>query len=406
MNKPQYAWRAVDASGHVVRGRLWAVNPLDLETKLLTMGLDLVSEKRCSQTVAGWVGGQVTRRELIYFCFHLEQMLHSGVPLIEALTDLRDSLNASVQGRLQEVIDRMTESIKGGKTLSLAMAEHPNVFDDVFVSLIRVGEISGNLPGILKNRIESLKWQDELTAHAGKLLFYPTFLAVTIIAVLSFVMGVLVPKLAIFIGNLGQEIPLQTRLLMTLSDAFAQYGFRMLGAGVLGVALLVTLIRTHGAVRVRFDSFLLRLPWMGAVIHKIILARFSDTFALMVSSGIPILEAIHIAQGVMGNRVVEDALRRAGQMIAGGSTISVAFQNAQLFPPLVVHMLRVGENTGSMEMALANVGYFYHRDVRESVERVQTVIEPSLVVILGLILGWIMLAVFGPLYDSIAMLAL
>ncbi|MDP2751020.1 MAG: type II secretion system F family protein [Rhodocyclaceae bacterium] len=408
MNRSQYAWRAVDPSGQIVRGRLGAVNPLDLDMKLSKMGLDLVSEKRCSPTLAGWigVGKEATRRELIHFCFHLEQLLHSGVSLMEALTDLRDSLNTPAQGRLQEVIDHLMESIKGGKTLSLAMIEHPKVFDDVFVSLIRVGEISGHLPRVLKNRIESLKWQDELAAHTGKLLMYPTFLAVTVIAVLSFAMGVLVPKMAVFIENLGQEIPFQTRLLLTVSEVFVNYGLWMLGGGLLLVILLITLIRTHRAARVRFDSFLLGLPWMGPVIHKIILARFSESFAMMVGSGIPILEAIQMAKGITGNKVVEDALHRAGQMIAEGSTVSLAFQDAQLFPPLVVRMLRVGENTGSMEVALANVGYFYHRDVRESVERVQAIIEPLLIVILGLVLGWIMLAVFGPIYDSIAMLTL
>jgi len=404
----QYAWRAVDAAGHSVRGRLEAMNPLDLETKLSRMGLDLVSERCCASIFGQWRGmsGRITRRELIHFCFHLEQMLHSGVPLLEALTDLRDSLKLATQGKLQEVIDGMMESIQGGKTLSLAMAEHPKIFDGVFISLIRVGELSGNLPRVLENRIESLKWQDELAAHAGKLLLYPAFLAITVTAVLSFALGVLVPKMAVFIGSLGQEIPFQTRLLLRLAEVFANYGPGMAGGVLLLTILLVTLTRTHAATRIRFDALLLGLPWMGPVLHKIILARFSDTFGMMVRSGIPILNAIHIAKGITGNKVIEAALHRAGQLIAEGSTVSLAFQDAQLFPPLVIRMLRVGENTGSMETALANVSYFYHRDVRESVERVQAIIEPLLIVILGLILGWIMLAVFSPVYDSIARLGL
>lgn len=395
-----YAYKAINPSGRTVLGRLDAINLVDLEMRLKRMELDFVNGNTVKES--NLLGqGKIPRREIINFCFHLEQLARAGVPIIEGLTDLRDSLDTP---RFREVLAGMVESIEGGKTLSQAMDEYPRVFDEVFTSLIRAGEETGNLSDVLKNLNESLKWQDELAAQTKKLIMYPAFMGLVVIGVVFFMMIYLVPKMVGFIKNMGQQIPLQTKILIATSNFFVNYWYIVV---LLPVAVTIGInfaIRTNPKARHRFDGAKLKIPMLGEILRKIILSRFASVFAMMYASGISILESIKTTEKVVGNSVIREGLEQAGQLIADGLNVTAAFQRVGLFPPLVIRMLRVGENTGGLDTALMNVSYFYNRDVKESIERVQTMIEPVMTIIVGIILGWVMLAVLGPIYDTISKL--
>ncbi len=392
-----YAYKAMNTHGRTVLGRLEAINLIDLEMRLKRMDLDFINGDTVKQGGLMNRAG-ISRPELINFCFHLEQLARAGVPLIESLTDLRDTIE---NPRFREIIAGMVESIEGGKTLSQALAEHPQTFDEVMVSLIRAGEETGALPQVLNNLLESLKWQDELAAHTKKLIMYPAFLGTVVVAITLFMMIYLVPKMAGFIRNMGQEMPMQTKILIATSDFFVNYWYVVLGLPLILAVVVVFLVRTSHAARYRFDDVKLRLPYIGSILRKIILSRFASVFAMMYSSGITILDSIKATEDVVGNLVIREGLEKVGGLIAEGQNVTVAFQNAGIFPPLVLRMLRVGENTGALDTALTNVSYFYNRDVRESIEKVQSMIEPVMTVTIGLILGWIMMAVLGPIYDII-----
>ena len=231
---------------------------------------------------------------------------------------------------------------------------------------------------------------------------YPAFVGSIVLAATFFLMIYMVPQLKQFVKNMGQVLPPQTQFLFFVSDTVVAYWYLIVATPLLAVAGGVFVHRTNPAFRLRFDGFKLKIPVVGNILHKIILARFASTFALLYSSGIPILDSIRTTQLVVGNRVVEQALVRVEQLIGEGQHVTAAFHSVGMFPPLVIRMLRVGENTGALDRALANVSYFYNRDVRESVEKVQAMIEPMLTVVLGAMLGWIMLAVLGPVYDVIS----
>jgi len=392
-----FAYKAMNADGRIVLGRLDAINPIDLELRLKRMELDFIKGNPIRQ--AGMFTSQGTsRRELINFCFHLEQLTRAGVPIVDGLTDLRDSLE---NPHFREIVAGMLESIDGGKTLSQAMSEHPSAFDGVFVSLVAAGENTGKLQEVLTNLVESLKWQDELAAQTKKLILYPAFMGTVVVAVVLFMMVYLVPKMVGFIKGTGHQLPLHTKILLVVSDIFVNYWYLVLGLPLLAVAIIAILVRTNPHARYRLDDAKLRLPIIGDILRKVILSRFAGVFAMMYASGISILDSLRATQGVVGNQVIGKGLERVGEMIAEGQGITVAFQNVGLFPPLVLRMLRVGENTGALDTALVNVSYFYSRDVRESISRVQTLIEPVLTVILGVVLGWVMLSVLGPIYDTI-----
>jgi type IV pilus assembly protein PilC len=396
---PLYTYKAIDTQGKSVIGRTEAVNPFDLEQRLLRMGLDLVYGAPTSQTAKLIGGARISRQDLINFCFHLEQLAGAGVPVVEGLMDLRESVENQ---RFREVISGLLESIEGGKNLSQALAEYPEVFSKVFVSLVRSGEQTGRLAEVLKSLSESLKWEDELAAQTKKIIMYPAFVGSIVLLVTFFLMVYLVPQMVGFIRNMGEEIPLQTRILIVVSNICVDYWWAVLSAPFVLWFGVKFAARANPAVAYAIDRYKISMPLVGPILKKIILSRFASSFAMMYSSGITVLDAIRSCEEIVGNRPVEYALRGAGQQIAEGKNLTVAFQDAGLFPPLVIRMLRIGENTGGLDTALLNVSYFYNREVREAIGKLQAMIEPALTVVLGAILGWVMLAVLGPVYDTIS----
>jgi type IV pilus assembly protein PilC len=394
-----YAYKAIDAFGKSVSGRIEAVNLFDLEQRLARMELDLVGGAPASDLSRLLGGGKVTRQDLINFCFHLEQLATAGVPLMEGLTDLRDSVE---NPRFREVVSGLIEAIQGGHNLSQALADYPYVFSKVFVSLVRSGEQTGKLAEVLKSLAESLKWEDELAAQTKKLMLYPAFVGGIVLLVTFFLMIYLVPQMTGFIRNMGQDIPLQTRILMAVSGFFVDYWWAVVAAPFVGWAALRAAIKTNPAVAYAVDRYKISMPLVGPILRKVILSRFASSFALMYGSGITVLDAIRSCEEIVGNLPLERALRKAGQQIAEGKNLTAAFQDLGLFPPLVIRMMRIGESTGKLDTALLNVAYFYNREVRESIGKVQAMIEPALTLVLGAILGWVMLSVLGPVYDSIS----
>jgi type IV pilus assembly protein PilC len=222
--------------------------------------------------------------------------------------------------------------------------------------------------------------------------------------VTAFLMAYLVPQMAGFIRNMGQELPMQTRLLIALSQLFTDFWYLVVGLPLAAALALRVAIQVDESARLRWDAFKLAVPLVGPIYRKIVLSRFASVFAMMYASGISVIESVRTTEDVVGNAVVRDGLQRAGQLIAEGRNVTAAFQAVGLFPPLVQRMLRIGENTGALDVALANVSYFYNRDVRESVERLQAVVEPALTAGLGLVLLWVMMSVLGPIYDVITRL--
>ncbi|WP_083300912.1 type II secretion system F family protein [Jeongeupia sp. USM3] len=396
----QFRYRAVDGDGRIRRGTMDAANAADLELRLKRLALALISA-RPARALPGLLAGRIGRRELVSFCFHLEQTSRAGVPLIEGLVDLRDSVE---HPRFRMVIAQLVEEIEGGRLFSQALALHPAVFNPLFVSLVRAGEASGQLVTVLANLAESLKWQDELAAQAKKVLSYPVFVAVVVVAVIAFLLSYLVPQLVEFMRSINQDLSFNTRLLIALSELLVGYGaWLLLLPPVLWAGVLLW-ARRNPALALRLDALKLAAPFVGGTLKKLSLARFADQFGLLYSAGLPILDALAICESVVGNRAIAAALARVRVQIGQGGGIAASFEREQLFPPLVLRMLKVGEQTGGLDTGMRNVAYFFHRDVREAIARIQGLIEPTMTVVLGLLLLWVMSAVLGPIFDTIGRL--
>ena len=393
-----FAYRAVDTEGRISTGNLDAVNAIDLELRLKRLGLDLVTFDSVKRSTARRTR-HVSRTELIAFCFHLSQLLKAGVNIIEALTDLRDTVD---NPGFRQVLAALLEDIEGGLKMSDAMANHPYCFDTVFVALVKAGEESGQLTEVLDQLSENLKWQDEIAATARKALVYPSIVLVVIVAVIFILMIFLVPQLASAFRSMVPKLPKETAALVALSNIFVKWWYLLIGVPVAAVVAAVVFARTNDGAQRAIDQLSLKLPVLGEIRQKIILARFSTYFAMLYRSGISVLDCIQICEKIVGNRVMEEGLQRVGRSISEGQGISQAFIATKLFPPLVLRMLRVGESTGGLDTALLNVSYFYNRQVREGIDKLQAMLGPATTIVLGLLIVGILYSIFLPIYDVIA----
>jgi len=396
---PLFQYKAIDASGKFITGSLDAGNTNDLELRLEKMDLDLVTFKQKEPGSDLFGRNKIGRRDLINFSFYLEQLTRAGVPILEGLADLRDGEDNPT---FRDVITGLIEAIEGGNSFSQALALYPKIFDDVFISLIRVGERSGRMSHVLVDITETLKWQDELLGKARKIMTYPAVIGTLVLSVVMFMMIFVVPDIMEAIVGLGGEIPLETRILMATSLFLVDFWYLVLAAPFAIYYILKYFYRTSSSARFKLDGILLQLPIVGTVNEKIKISRFTRYFSLMFAPGITVLDAINLSKGVLSNTVLEDGIERAWQQISEGSSISEAFKNIGIFPPLVVRMLRVGESSGQMDKSLDNVSYFFDRDINDSIEKMEPVLQTSLMATIGVIVMWLALSVLGPIYDTIS----
>ena len=393
----EFRYKAIDENGKFLTGVQEADNITDLELRLSRVGLDLINCKFKQQHFFGQRARKVTRGDLINFSFHLEQLTRAGVPLIEALQDLRDSEKHS---GFQNVISQVIEGIEGGKTFSQMLEQFPNIFGEVYASMIQVGEQSGKMSDVLHDLAENTKWHDELISRVKRILIYPIFVGVVLLAVLMFVMIYLVPELVTFIASTGYELPWYTRALLATSDFFVAYWYLIIFS-VLAIPLLIKYaVRLSAGFHYQWDKFQLNVWLLGPILYRFKLARFANYAAMMYASGITVLDLLTLSRRLVNNRVLEEAIDKVHSNIEDGETISNSFASVGLFPPLVVRMMRVGEGSGALDKAFIQIGYFYGREAREHIERFEQFIGPILITFVALILGWLIVSVIFPLLDT------
>ncbi|MDR3352552.1 MAG: type II secretion system F family protein [Zoogloeaceae bacterium] len=390
-----YAYSALNAAGRKVRGHLEAENPEELEARLKRQALFLVRFASARPGLSR--RGGIRRRDLLQFAFEMKELLKAGVPLLDALADLRDTPEASP---LQEIAAGLIREIEGGATLSEAMQNHPARFPPIFTSLIRAGEASGDLADVFEKQFRAVEREAALHAQARRLLAYPAFVACVMLAATAFLMLYLVPELEIFARNMGQDLPWHARLLFFVSGFLRQSWHVLVVLAFLGLAATVFWLRSAQG-----DALWLRLPILGKIAQKIALARFADTLATLYAAGVPILDSLAVTRSVVGNHALAVAIGETEYAVREGRNLAGAFLATGLFPPFVVRMTEVGERTGALDTALHNAARFFERDVAQSVGHIEALAEPVLTLMLGALLGWIVLSVIGPIYDIIVQFA-
>jgi type IV pilus assembly protein PilC len=397
----KYKYRGID-QGRQIRGKLSAVNEVDLYQQLKAIGVELLdaSEQRQSKFAIPGFGG-VKAREMIQAFVHLEQLQRSGVPLLDSLADIRDSTESAI---LRDVMNEIHRDVSEGASLSSAMMRHPKYFDNVVVSMTASAEETGNLANAFAQLIMFMKWADNMRRRTIKALTYPIFTLIVFMVVLGLLMMFTVPQIISFLRNVGQDLPFMTVSLIKTSDFLQSYGYVVVIVPIGLIVLIKTLNKVSPGFRYNWDLMITRLPVIGEVSRKMNLARFSRTFGALFRSGLEILKCLDTATETVGNVYMKSALMRAKRQVSDGASISTAMNNTGEFPSLVVRMIRIGEESGNLTHVLDQVAEFYDTDVDEAVGRMIGMITPTLTIILGAVILWIAAGIFGPIYGILGKL--
>ena len=396
---PRFHYKAATPRGKIRKGWLEASNLEDLELRLSKMELLLIKQHQESHRDNFFWRPKISRKTLILFCTHMEQLLSSGVSIPQSMEEIGKSIT---DRHFQPVMTSLIEDIHSGKSLSEAMTAYPDLFPGIFSSMIRVGEKTGQLVEILQGLADNLKWEDEMLSNTRKALRYPLFVGVVVFGLFIFLLTYLAPKLVLFIPEMGRKIPFHTQLLIATSDFVSVWWPLLLLIPAAGFWVILLARRFSPTFHLAMDKSLLRIWFFGPLMRKVSLIRFATTFSLMYRSGISILEAIAINEKLATNWAVAQGIQLTGKRVEDGLSVSASIAETQLFPPPLPRILQVGEDSGRLDSALMNVSYFLNREVRESIDDLQSLIEPVLTVLMGLLLAWVILSILMPIYDTIS----
>ena len=340
---------------------------------------------------------KVQVRDLIQLFMHLEQMQSAGVPLLEALSDIRDTTDHDA---LRDILSDVFRNVSEGSSLSEAFALHPKIFSNLYVSLIASGEETGDLTSSYLHLIKYLKWVDDMQSRVRKATRYPMILVTVVILTIVVMMGYVVPQIVGFIKFLDQELPIYTTALIATSEFFTQWWWAILSTPVILFIVFKALRKGSDRFRYQTDRWLLDMPVAGPLVRKINVARFAQTFGALFASGIDVMQGLRNARNTVRNLALVESLEGVEEAVASGSPLSEAFNASGEFPSMVVRMIKVGEESGNLTPVLDQVSEFYTKDVDEAVQGLIAMIEPFLTMFLGGMILWIAVAVFGPIYSS------
>ncbi|MCK4708737.1 MAG: type II secretion system F family protein [Gammaproteobacteria bacterium] len=346
-----FKYKSIDKVGRRVNGSIVADNIEDLELQLRNIKLELISAKQIKEKTFLKSTGikALTRKERIVITFQLGQLLSAGVPLLEGLADLRDSFT---EIHIKALIQAILEAIEGGDSLSQAMNKFPESFDHVYVSLIHVGEQSGELNQVLIELEDMLKWQEELRAQTKQIMMYPIIIGFIMMIAFVLLMVVLVPQMLTLMQQFDKELPFYTVALLNVSDFMQEYWYLIFIIPVVIVSSIKIVAKRNYQFRYFLDRLKLKIWLIGPIAQKIKLARFCNNFALIYKAGITVLESMKVSKALLGNTVLEQAIDEAHDSISEGEMIATAIANTQVFPPLVVRMFKIGETSGELDVSL------------------------------------------------------
>ncbi len=348
-------------------------------------------------------------RDLIQFFINMEQMESAGVPMLDALSDIRDG---SENDQMRDIMSEIYRDVRDGSSLSEAMEKHPKIFKALYISLIKAGEENGDMPSSYKQLEHYLKWVDAMNSKIKKATRYPMIVSVVVLFTIWFMMSQVVPQIVGFLKYLDVELPWFTIWLIATSNFFIQPQFHVLGIPIYGtiiffgipailVVVYILLRRSSESMAYRFDSVFLNMPIIGTIIRKITIARYAQTFSSLFSSGIDVLKSLHAARGTVSNLVLIDAMKAVEQYVKSGSPLSDALNASGEFPSMVVRMLKIGEGSGNLSSVLSQVSEFYTKDVDEAIDGLIEMIQPALTLVLALIIVWIAAGSLGPIYMNL-----
>lgn len=341
------------------------------------------------------LGGKVKVRYLVLFSRQLSTLVSAGIPIVQGLTILCEQIDSK---NFKSIIEAVKADIEGGLSIADSMAKYPNCFDELYVGMIRSGETGGVLDVILERLSTYLESTAKLKGKIKSAMVYPAIVSTVAVGITIFLLTVVIPTFKQVFTAFGGELPLPTQMLISFSEWLRSYFiFLFIGFGIL-LGLFTQYIRTENGKRI-WHKFLLKLPIFGLLLRKVAIAKFSRTLGTLVKSGVPILEAISTTGKTSGNKIVEDAVMKARENIREGERIAAPLKESGVFPPMVIQMIAVGEETGSLDSMLNKIADFYDQEVDVAVSGLTSMIEPVIIVVMGVVMGTIVIAMFMPVFE-------
>lgn len=392
-----FRYKAINDQGKYVTGKLAAQNPSELSSLLKATQLELISFKEERASSLSLFGSSIKPKEIITIFVHLEQLERSGVPIADSIQDLVESADSA---NVKSLMTEVAESIKNGSLFSESLAKRPDIFSTTYVGLIAMGEKTGNLSTAFNSIIEDIKWTMDIKRKTRKATTGPMFGIVLMFIILGIMTSVVVPKVTGFLTMQSIDLPVITIALVKFSDFVKGNWYIILLTPIVIFILLKILRKSSEEMAVIIDDFKLKLPIFGPIMNKIDSAKFCQFFSMTFKSGLGVLECLDASSGVVKNMAVKKSIQTVKQQVSEGHPLSKSIAATGYFPNLVVRMFKVGEESGNMESALNNIKFFYDREINDSIDRLVAMIQPTITMVMGGMIAWITIAVFGPIYAT------
>jgi len=394
---PVFEYKGKTLAGASVQGELKANSKNDLERVLRQNRIIVNSINRKSPELQFKLGTGIKKIEISRFTRQFATMISAGLPMVQCL----DILGAQVENKeLVKVVNQVKEGVQGGATLSESMARHPKVFDQLYTNMVEAGEIGGALDSILNRLAGYREKADRLTRKVKGAMVYPAVVVIVALGVTVGMLAYIVPVFASMFSSLNAELPLPTQIVMDLSK-FLQSNMLYILLALIGFSVVFIWWKKTPSGNLQWDKFLIRTPVLGNLIRKSSIARFTRTLGTLLSSGVSILEALDITAKTSGNMVISNAIRKSVVSIAEGETITAPLKETGVFPPMVTQMISVGEKTGGLDEMLSKIADFYDEEVDAAVSALTSIIEPIIIVFMGVVIGGILIAMYLPMFDII-----
>ncbi len=395
-----FQYKVRDKAGNMVTGTLVADSELLVLQRLREMGytpLEVGKEKKGLSLEINIRKAKVKLKDLSVFSRQFATMINSGLPILRALSILAEQTQNKL---LAETLGACRMDVEQGASLSGAMEKHPKVFNDLYVSMVKSGEMGGSLDTTLLKLAAMLEREVHLRGKIKSAMTYPVAVVALVFLIMAAMLLFVVPQFESIYAQLGGTLPLPTRALLAISDAFKSYWYIVLGLALLARFLLRRYKKTENG-RTQIDRMKLRVPVFGSLFHKTALSRFSSTLAMLLSAGVPILQALDIVSDTVNNKIVSHAVTDVQSSVRDGESIAKPLSKHAVFPPMVVQMIAVGEETGQVDTMLMKVAQFYDQEVEASVDALTSLIEPLLIAVIGGCVGAAVIALYMPMFQII-----
>ena len=391
-------------AGGVITGELEADDRMSVVAQLRASGVVATAVRERTPRVDALAGFRSRRRKakdkhLAIYTRQFSTMIDAGLPIVQCLTILSEQSESNVLRPLTAAIAR---DVEGGSTLADAYRKYPRTFQELYVNMLQAGEAAGILDVVLQRLATYIEKAASLKRKVKSAMVYPATIITVAILVIIFMMTFVIPVFDTMFTQLGAELPLPTKIVLALSNFTRRYVLLILAALIGFVFAVRAWYRTERGSRL-IDGWMLKIPVAGTLVRKVAVARFTRTLGTLVAAGVPILEGLRITARSAGNRVVEDAVMQAREAVTAGRPLSEPLRDAPVFPPMVVHMISVGESTGALDQMLSKIADFYDDEVDSAVSALMSLLEPVMIVILGVIIGGLVVALYLPIFKLVTL---